>query len=196
LYVVDGQQRLSAAKRRGDIHHVPCVVFESSGPEHEASVFRSVNMSRKPVGSYDKFRSAVRAGLPLETEINNWLASRGLVVKDDESPHVCRFPSALTRYWPQDSGAVKAAIICGQEIDSSRNIPRDVFRGLWSLEHRGIKTLPEAQKIREQGGFSACTHSIKVVCIEAGQLASEYICAQGVLRVINHKRRNKIQLGD
>jgi hypothetical protein len=42
LWCVDGQTRLKAAVKLG-IDEVPCLTFESSGKEHEASLFRLLN---------------------------------------------------------------------------------------------------------------------------------------------------------
>jgi hypothetical protein len=63
LYVVDGQHRLAAARLRGDIWQLPCVVtsFESSA-EDEAASFVALNQQRRPLNKLELFKAALAAG--------------------------------------------------------------------------------------------------------------------------------------
>lgn len=60
-WVVDGYQRLTAARRLG-IAMVPCDVFASDGQEHEARVFRLKNRERTNVSSVALFRAQLTEG--------------------------------------------------------------------------------------------------------------------------------------
>lgn len=62
LYVVDGQHRVCAAMRRSDIRSLPCMVFQSTGVEQEASAFLVIQTKRKPVTAVEKFRARVAIG--------------------------------------------------------------------------------------------------------------------------------------
>jgi len=62
LYVVDGQHRLAAAKLRGDIQQLPCLIEEFVDVAEEAALFNDLNDKRRPVSAIDKFRAAVVAG--------------------------------------------------------------------------------------------------------------------------------------
>lgn len=62
LFVVDGQHRLAAAKLRGDIQQLPCLVEEFSDVSEEAKLFDDLNDKRRPVSAIDKFRAAIVAG--------------------------------------------------------------------------------------------------------------------------------------
>ncbi|MBB3034032.1 ParB/RepB/Spo0J family partition protein [Alteriqipengyuania lutimaris] len=59
LYVIDGQHRLAAARMRGDILQLPCVVVDSSGAEDEAASFVHLNQQRRPLGPLDLFKAAL-----------------------------------------------------------------------------------------------------------------------------------------
>lgn len=61
-FVIDGQHRLEAARLRGDIGQLPCVVGEYGGAAEEASVFVHLNQERKPLKRLDLFKSAVASG--------------------------------------------------------------------------------------------------------------------------------------
>lgn len=58
-WVMDGQHRVVAAKRRADIMQLPCIVFSTADVKQEANGFLNANTGRKPVSSLDKFRASV-----------------------------------------------------------------------------------------------------------------------------------------
>lgn len=62
LFVVDGQHRLAAAKMRGDIQQLPCLIEEFANVAEEAQLFNDLNDRRRPVSAIDKFRAAIVAG--------------------------------------------------------------------------------------------------------------------------------------
>jgi hypothetical protein len=60
-WVVDGMQRLTAARKLG-IGMVPCDVFPSEGQQHEARVFRLKNRERTNVSACALFRAQLTEG--------------------------------------------------------------------------------------------------------------------------------------
>jgi hypothetical protein len=78
-WVVDGQQRLTAARKRG-MTVVPCLVFDSTGRKHEAKVFKEINSSRKAVSSLDVFRASMEAGESETLAINACVEEAGFKV--------------------------------------------------------------------------------------------------------------------
>lgn len=83
LWVVDGQHRLFAAKMRGDIPHLPCVVSRYASLSDEAAAFVSINQLRKPLGKVDLFRAALAAGDDEAASIGCLVAGAGLTI----APH-------------------------------------------------------------------------------------------------------------
>jgi hypothetical protein len=61
LYVVDGQHRLEAARLRGDIFDLPCVVTSYSNAGDEAAAFVALNQQRRPLSGLDLFKAALAA---------------------------------------------------------------------------------------------------------------------------------------
>lgn len=59
LYVIDGQHRWEAAKMRGDIAQLPCVVVEYRSAADEAASFVNLNQQRRPLSKLDLFKAAV-----------------------------------------------------------------------------------------------------------------------------------------
>ena len=64
LFVVDGQHRLAAAKLRGDIHQLPCVVASYADAADEAACFVALNQQRRPLGRLVVFKAELAAGDP------------------------------------------------------------------------------------------------------------------------------------
>jgi len=196
-YVVDGQQRLSAAIRRGDISAVPCLVFKSSGPEEEAQVFLKLNCNRKYVTSHAKFNAGAMAGQYPEAEIVKWLSTIGLrITPDGKCLHGVSFPGYLVSTWSTDSENAKRAIDIQLFITGGMEpLHHALHLGIFTLLRHGINVLPEVSKIRSLGGKTAILNAIRAHVIEAGlKGTSAMSCAFGVLRIINFRRKKKIVL--
>lgn len=59
--VIDGQHRLLAAAKRGDIAELPCYVVDSPDVVDQATSFVSINRDRIQVGRLDQYHAAVAA---------------------------------------------------------------------------------------------------------------------------------------
>lgn len=62
MWVVDGQHRLTGARERGDIPHLPCVVLLGSSASEEADTFVALNDQRVTLSQYDIFHAAIVGG--------------------------------------------------------------------------------------------------------------------------------------
>ena len=80
LWVVDGMQRLTAARELG-IVMVPCDVFESDGQEHEARVFRLKNRERTSVSALALFNAQLTEGDTQTLEIAAVVKNSGLKLR-------------------------------------------------------------------------------------------------------------------
>jgi hypothetical protein len=68
FWIVDGQQRTTAAKELGH-ESVPCDVFESRGASHEAEIFRLINGGRQNITRNELFKAALESGDTQSVEI-------------------------------------------------------------------------------------------------------------------------------
>ena len=197
LFVVDGQQRLFAASRRGDINKVPCIIFKSDGRDHEARAFLSLNVDRTPVSSFNKFSASVKAALNPEYEIATWLKTQGLYVTSaGKYERGIGFPTVLVQLWKQDDDASKRVIIIQREINGSKPLHGIGHRGLWWLQHKKIDVSAYADIIKRCGGSIAIQRSIKTIELETGLKASVRTCGLGVLSLINSKLHNRINISE
>lgn len=81
LWVIDGQHRVLAAKRRSDISHLPCLVFKTNSIKQEAIGFLDLNTGRKPVSSIAKFKAMIAAGDEAACIVQKTLDSLGVTPK-------------------------------------------------------------------------------------------------------------------
>lgn len=78
LFVIDGQHRLQAARLRGDIDQLPCVILNCDDAAQEAEAFVQLNASRKPLKRLDVFRASVQSGSPAAQQIMAAIEAAGL----------------------------------------------------------------------------------------------------------------------
>lgn len=195
-FVVDGQQRLAAVKRRGDITKVPCIVFESEGRSSEARDFRLTNLGRCHMNSCTSFKSAVMAKMEPEATISAWLATQGLRVKSNgKSPNGIDFPAWLVRLWKKDAEASKAAILLQRKIIGDLDtLHGAVHRGIWWCLRGGADVSKHVEKIQRCGGKSGILRAIKTIQIETNQGANQTVCGHGVMAVINWRTRSRVKV--
>ena len=98
LFVVDGQQRMTAAKQL-NINSILCSVFESDGRAHEASIFKLVNHDRTGIASLQVYRACLWAGEKETLDIDAIVRECGF-----------RVPQGSSRAWPNitSTGALYA----------------------------------------------------------------------------------------
>lgn len=143
LWVVDGMQRLTAARKIG-IAMVPCDVFQSEGPQHEARIFRLKNRKRTNVSAMALFKAQLTEGDPQSVEIASVVKKAGLKLRLDMSnsgghgwPYV-KAIKALERSFHRvgGSGLSKAfTIICEAWPGEDGAIQGDMIEGMcWFIK--------------------------------------------------------------
>lgn len=81
LFVYDGQHRLLAAIRRGDIPMLPCLIHRFGDLQKEAQAFVRANVERWPMRSVDRYLALRIAQDPETLAIDNVLNKLGLTLK-------------------------------------------------------------------------------------------------------------------
>lgn len=135
LWVVDGQQRMTAAKEMGHTT-VPCSVLESRGPSHEAQVFRLINGGRQNISRNELFKAALEAGDCQSIEILAAVERSGFVLRlsagSNSKANVIRQAAPLEKIydwgktpliekvlgcirngWTEDQAATKSFVLTG-----------------------------------------------------------------------------------
>lgn len=83
LFVVDGQHRLAAARLRGDIYDLPCVIHGYADRAEEAAAFVSLNRTRKPLSALELFRASLSGGDAAASDVLRLILDAGLAL----APH-------------------------------------------------------------------------------------------------------------
>lgn len=114
LFVIDGQHRLEAAKLRGDIAQLPCVIAPYRGAADEAAHFVQINKQRRPLSKLEVFRAAIAAGEPDALALVAAIQAAGLSLatntnyasmKPGQLGAVAGLEAAWKRYSPEANGA-------------------------------------------------------------------------------------------
>jgi len=141
LWVVDGMQRLTAARKLG-IAAVPCDVFQSEGQEHEARVFRLKNKERANVSACALFRAQLVEGDEQSVEIGKVVDAAGLKLRFDSRgqgwPYVKAVVSLEKAYRKvgRDGLAAVLSIICEAWFGESDALRGDILSGLAYFMHK------------------------------------------------------------
>jgi hypothetical protein len=195
LYIVDGQQRWLAAKHRGDIHSVPCLIFESQGPQHEAKAFYYLNINRRNVRPFRRFMAAVQSQMEPEYSIAQWMEQNDLSPSDSSNhPRSVAFLAILVNSWKWDKEAAQRALLVQAEVVGQEYLSSDIHRGMVYLINKGVHLEEFIEKMQTSGGRTVLLRDIKAVQIAINQMGNYAICAQGILRTINKGRTRKITL--
>lgn len=202
FYVVDGQHRLDAAKRRG-ITLVPCSIFESTGPEEEARAFYTCAVKTVRIASTNKYRALITAGDDEMLAIQDMLFGLGLKVAIGSNPHTINFPTELIRSYQMDPHLTRVALELQQKmIAPVENLNHHIHKGLFYVLRRlegtsNAITHDMARKVFAAGGKAALLHSINSVLARSGKESkSENICGAGVWAVIKKACRCRFDLGN
>lgn len=126
LFVVDGQHRLLAARRRDDIKEMPCIVFATNDIHAEAKGFLQANTLRKPITSLDKFRALIITGDENAKLVDELIRSAG------------RYPS---------TAASATSVRClSSMLAAAKNSREDLVR-IWPLITKVVDGAPLHERI-------------------------------------------------
>lgn len=84
LWIVDGLQRITAL-RKMNRKEVRCEVFASKGPEHEAEVFKLVNMNRTRLSAHEEFKALLTAQDKAAWELKTAVEAVGFRIVEGKS---------------------------------------------------------------------------------------------------------------
>jgi hypothetical protein len=198
-YIIDGQQRFLAAKRRGDIKHLPCVIRECANMEEEAALFCQANLRRSAVKPWHKWRAALVAGLSPEKDIAESLALCGVkVVREATSAGTASCPALLGQIWSIWPKLFQATIRNALVICTGEKLDNEVIKGCLWLLSKGVCVDDHAHRIAQKGGANFVKREIRSVELQTGTKGAPFrSCGLGLLEAINknkHGQRVKVEL--
>lgn len=158
FWVIDGQHRAAAAKRRSDITHLPCVVFKTVDVKQEARGFLTIQTMRKPVTAVAKQKAMVTAGDDVATFVQNTVESLNLQIKQ----HATSVGSLKCVGWclkraAENRQTFVTVLSLGACLFEQDNMPigERVLEGLWVLNGKcgdGLADQRLVNRLRQKGG--------------------------------------------
>lgn len=200
-YVMDGQHRIEALKRfLGDGWEeqcYPCWVWTGLSVAQEADKYLDFNNSKH--GSlYEKFKCAVTAGRPVETEIKAIVEEEALRITKKSGPGAVQAVGALKRVHRRDGAdCLRRALRLSR--DAYGSIEGPVLDGLGLLTARYNGTLNDKAALqalaKAAGGINALRQRAEALHLKTGKSRPTCIAAAAV-EIINRPRRGASKLPD
>lgn len=196
FHVIDGQNRVLAAKKRSDIVTLPCLVFETADARQEAAGFVAANTHRKPISFIDRHRALLVMDDPVALRVETLVSQSGRVISSASSPTtiscialltkmVINYGDTLDRMWP-----LLTALCAGHPM-----VDR-VLSGLMHIEAR----MPEGTSLTDKRwrdrlllvGFAGL-HAGIIKASAFYARGGDKVFASGIAQVVNAGLRNKLE---
>jgi hypothetical protein len=198
FWIIDGQHRVLAAKRRSDIDCLPCLVFQTESVKQEAIAFLDLNAGRKPVSSIAKFKAMTAADDQVACAVNDVLSSLGVSV----ASHAKKAREMNGVAWcikKAKENVEKFEIVMRVAVDISGDTPikERLLDGLWYINEKLPGGITEKR-------FYDRLHSVGAKrLIEAANRSAAYfvaggakVWATGMMDEINKGLHRKFSLTD
>lgn len=198
FWVIDGQHRAAAAKRRSDITHLPCVVFKTTDVKQEARGFLTIQTMRKPVTAVAKQKALVTAGDEVAAYVQKQCEALSLEIK----PHARTAGQLKCVAWcmrraSEDKEVFRVVLAMGAELSAQDQMPVNerLLEGLWLLNAKcgeGLADKRLAKRLREKGA--------RLLLDAANRAAAFYISgggkvwARGMLAELNKGLQRKFTM--
>lgn len=197
FYVVDGQHRVIAARRRADIKTLPCIVFETTGAVEEAAGFLRANTQRKMLGGVDRFRALVATGNPAAVFVRDLCAAVHREVKATGAANSVRCVMTLLKYAAQDPKTLEKLWPLINSLHEGEVISERIVEGLMYLEQH----MPKGESLTDRKWHDRVLRIGAASLIEAANKASAFyarggakVWAIGMVQALNYKHRYRLIL--
>lgn len=194
-WVIDGQHRAVAAKRRSDIQLLPCVVFETEDVQEEARGFLDLNTGRKPVTAVAKQKAMVAAGDETAAYVQKTCADLGLEIKATAmTAGSIKCVAWCMRRAAEDKEAFSTVLAMGAKLSQADSMPvhERLLDGLWMLNNRcgeGLSDKRLVKRLQEKGARTLVDAANRAAAYYANGGAK--VWAQGMLAEINKGMHKK-----
>jgi len=197
-WVVDGQHRLLAARKRSDISELPCIVFETESEQQEADGFLDVNTGRKPLSVFARFKALIVAGDQAAIGLDRMLMANDLTATASaHRPRDIKCLGICLQLYKEDVESFSRAIgLAARLSDTADTFVSDkLLQGLYYID-RHVEGGLQNKRLADR-----CTKIGADRLKEAAQRAAAFftaggskVWAQGMLEEINKGLHMKFKL--
>jgi hypothetical protein len=134
-FVIDGGHRVMAARRRSDVHELPCMVFCVDDVVGEARGFLNINTARKAMTTTDRFNALLLIQDPAAVLVKELADEYGRQIGSDSSSGLRAIATCLR--WAKLDGKMfryMFPIISGASTVSGTSITEILVDGLMYIE--------------------------------------------------------------
>ena len=195
FYVVDGQHRAMAAMKRSDITDMPCLVFQSAGDKEEAEAFLRANKDRQAMTAVQSFNAKLVSGDPVAIKVQKFLDEVDIAVTKTSRKNGTQAVGTLMRCVETDEEVFYRVWHLIVRV-CDRDLHNDIIAGIFEAERR----LVDASLTEKRYGEKLVSAGREEVLRQMNNarafmgVGGDRVRATGVLNVVNHKLRNKLEL--
>lgn len=198
FFVVDGQHRVMAARKRSDIQDLPCVVFKTHEVKQEAKGFLTAQTQRKPVTAPEKFRALVAIQDPEAMVVQELLDQAGRIATDGgKAANSVSCIAALLKWAKADAPTLRAVWPLIISVSGREPVVARLVDGLLYI----AKHMPPGMSLMDKEWQRRVLKvGVKALLEGASKAASYYahgggkVWGNGMVEAINHGYRNRLEL--
>lgn len=199
FYVIDGQHRVMASRRRSDITHLPCIVFQTLDSRQEAKGFLAAQTSRKAVTTVEKFKALVAVEDKAALLVKSLVEGSGKVIAYSSSPNSIKCVGTLLECARKDPETLCLLWPLIIEVFRHQQVQDRVVQGLMYIEKRmkeGSSLLDNewSKRVLKVGASGLIEGAIKASSYYAAGGAR--VWASGMVEAINKGHRNLLVLDE
>lgn len=196
-YVMEGQHRTEAAKKRADIDALPCLVFKSLELSEEAAGFVNANSNRGALTMAARHKGSLMAGNRVSAVIDELAHSIGRAVRPASEPGSLNCVLAMIHAVETDEAALRRIFTLVGMICEGKPLPRNMLLGMFYIEthlpgNQSLASNRLATRLLERG-YQRIMDSIATAMRLRGK-GRPSTCAEGILAVLNYRVRNPVRL--
>lgn len=194
-YVIDGQHRIEALRTIGfGDESVQCWTYEGLTEQDEAEMFLKLN-DYLAIPAIPKFRAAITAQRPAESDIDRIVRSLGLVVSADRTPGAIRAVGTLARVYSRSGPKVLSRTLrLTRDAYGDTGMEAAVIDGIGLLCQRYNGELDESVALeklsRAHGGVNGLLGAAEKLRRSTGNQKAHCVAAAAV-EIINTGRGGK-----
>ena len=197
LFVVDGQHRVFAARKRPDIEMLPCVVLDSKTQIDEARGFLTAQTQRKPITTVQRFKALLVVKDPSALIVDELVRQSGRVVGHSSCQSTVQCTSVLLRIAALNEKTLRKLWPMIVSLSSGHPIYERLVDGLFYLETH----MPEGQSLLCQKWSKRLSNIGINGLMDSAAVASSFykkggakVWATGFLNAINSGLRNRLEI--
>ena len=196
-YVIDGQFRTLAARRRADIQQLPCLVFLTESVREEAVAFLSINTRRKPITAVDQFKAKNVTEDPVAMEATRLVELSGRVVGSSSNSSTVGCIAILQRLVRTDLEILKRVWPLIVRVCSGFPLHGNIVEGLVYIEKRmedgsSLSNREWAARVMKIGYERLISGAARATAYKGNGGAA--VWADGMVEELNRGCRNRLEL--